>query len=98
MINLQLGLSNPWAKENFKNLWHTGGSVTSHKHWELKFIRHAYTLFEVHVGLTARQDHAGLSSTLGLLGYSINLHVYDDRHWDDENNCWKTYLGEYNEQ
>ena len=94
MISLHLSLANPWAKENFKNLWHTDGSITKNKHWELEFIRHAYSLIEVAATFTTRQDHAGLSISLALFGYTIALRIYDDRHWDDLNECWEIYKEE----
>jgi hypothetical protein len=88
MINLHFSLSNPWAKENFKNLWCAAGPITKHKHWELEFIRYAPNLFEVHISYTIRADHAGLKIVLALLGYSVNLNIYDSRHWNYESNSW----------
>jgi hypothetical protein len=97
MFSLHVSIANPWAKENFKNLWHTHGSITKHKHWEFEFIRHAYSLFEVHIGYSIRQDHAGLKLHFALLGYSIDLSIYDGRHWNTENDCWEIYTGENDE-
>jgi hypothetical protein len=96
MITLHLSLSNPWAKENFKNLWCSGGSFTKNKHWEMEFLRHAHTFIELHFAYTARQDHAGLKLHCGLFGYCAEISVYDGRHWDYTNNCWINY-GEYHE-
>jgi len=90
MINLWLSLSNPWAKENFKNLWYKGGSITEHKHWELELTRYAYSLFEIHIGYTTRQSHAGLKLNFALFGYCVALKIYDGRHWNDESNSWYT--------
>jgi hypothetical protein len=28
---------------------------------------------------------------LGLLGYSVEFHFYDTRHWDFETNTWVKY-------
>lgn len=96
MINLYCRLSNPWAKENFKNLWCRGGTFTKNKAWELQFMRHAPTLLELQVEYTTRQDHAGFTLHFALLGYCVELTAYDGRHWDYTNNCWINY-GEYHE-
>lgn len=92
MINFCIGIANPWAKEDFKNLRHADGSFTKHKHWEFEIIRHSYDLFEVAINFTVRgQDHAGLRLSLALFGYSVKLDIYDSRHWDYDNNCWEIY-------
>jgi hypothetical protein len=36
-------------------------------------------------------DHAGARIMLGLLGYVVELHFYDTRHWDHNTNTWETY-------
>ena len=33
-------------------------------------------------------DHAGPSFEISFFGYIINLHIYDNRHWDQEKNTW----------
>jgi len=37
---------------------------------------------------TGKVDHPGVSLMIGLLGYSLELTVYDTRHWDSE---WGVY-------
>ena len=91
MISLHFGISNPWHKENFANLWCADGSITKNKHWEFQIIRHAYDLLELHASYTIRQDHAGLKLVVGLFGYSIHFDLYDSRHWNCETNTWETY-------
>ena len=35
-------------------------------------------------------DHAGIRLQFGLLGYEIELHIYDSRHWNYTTNTWET--------
>ena len=91
MINLNFSIVNPWAKEKFKNLWHTHGSITKNKHWELEVLKHNYDILKISIAITARQDHAGLHLDLALFGYSICFNIYDSRHWDYKNKCWEIY-------
>ena len=35
-----------------------------------------------------RTDYAGITLWLGLFGFEVGLHLYNDRHWDMEKNCW----------
>lgn len=96
MFTIHLSLHNPWAKENFKNLWCRGGLLTKNKQWELEFLRHSHTFMELHVGYTTRQDHAGFTLHIALFGYCAEFSISDTRHWDYTNNCWINY-GEYHE-
>ena len=91
MINVRLAIDNPWAKENFKNLFNRSGLISENKAWEFEIIRHNYTIVDVGFTYTVRQDHAGPSLTCGLFGYSMEFKVYDTRHWSDLNNDWEVY-------
>lgn len=35
------------------------------------------------------KDHGGLRLELSILGYNLDLKIYDSRHWDYKNNCWE---------
>ena len=96
MLSLHLNISNPWARDDFVNLWHADGSITKHKHWEFETYRHSHDVAKLNIAITARRDHAGLHIDIGLLGYSACFDIYDGRHWDSTNNCWEIY-GEENE-
>jgi hypothetical protein len=91
MISLHLSINNPWAKENFKNLFCRSGPITKHMAWEFEITRHNYTLAEFSTRYTVKQDHAGFNLELGLFGYSMHFQIYDGRHWDYTNNCWEVY-------
>ena len=91
MINLSFGIDNPWAKENFKNLFDVAGDIKKNLSWEFEIIRHSHILVELSMRYTVKQDHAGLTLAAGLFGYSADFRIYDTRHWDYENNCWEVY-------
>ena len=91
MISLHFNIANPWAKENFANLWNKSWLPFKNKGVELELIRHAYDLFEVNLSITARTDHAGVSAKLALLGYSVHFSFYDTRHWNEETGAWQVY-------
>lgn len=35
-----------------------------------------------------KTDYAGITLLLGLFGFEVGLHLYKDKHWDMEKNCW----------
>lgn len=91
MIYLNLNLRNPWGKDNFKSIktWH-GSTFVPNKYWEVQVIR-CYNFLRFEFAVTMREDHAGVNLELGLFGYEIHFTVYDNRHWDYDNNCWVKY-------
>jgi len=36
-------------------------------------------------------DHAGLMFEIEFLRHFFVINLYDNRHWDYENNCWEKY-------
>ena len=40
---------------------------------------------------TSKTDHAGLSIKLDLIFTGFAFQIYDQRHWDEENNKWYDY-------
>lgn len=91
MINLRAAISNPWSKERFKNLGCLHGRISKNKAWELEHTFYDGLILDIDFTFNTKCDHAGLNIVLGILGYGIHFSVYDTRHWDYENNCWKTY-------
>ena len=67
-----------------------------HKHWEIQIAQWSIeTILSVDIDLRFRGSaHAGPKFCLEILGLMIDLHVYDSRHWDHENNCWEVYNNE----
>jgi hypothetical protein len=52
------------------------------KFWELQ-IYFSADIVDVSIGITARQSHSGMRLCLGLLGVSVDLNIYDSRHWSE---------------
>jgi len=90
-MRLALSLVFPFP-HYFKNLGCTSGKLKSeHKYWELEHYYCSTDLINFELQYTTKQDHAGLSIELGLLGYSIHFQVYDNRHWNREKNRYVNY-------
>ena len=89
MINFSFSIDIPFSNR-WKTLWNKQGRVGDHKSWEFNGYQTAL-LIELDFGLSFRGDHAGLRTTLGLLGYSVEFHFYDTRHWNFETNTWVKY-------
>jgi hypothetical protein len=92
MIDFGIRLRNPFPCEPFQNLWAGARKLTTHKFVELQFSRYMFNWFELAVDLNWRQtDHAGPWVTFNVGGWTVDLRIVDNRHWDDETNTWATY-------
>lgn len=88
MINIRFSLTNPWSNKFETVYFSSGKTPIKNKFWEIQIMKtDDIVAFDFRV--SARTDHAGLDLWLGLLGYSINLNFYDNRHWDFEENGYK---------
>lgn len=84
MIVLKFNLQNPWFKDwrDFKNIYNSTGSLpVKNKYWEFEVIRSG-SIVEFDFTVRTRCDHAGVQLNIGLFNYSVNLSIYDSRHWD----------------
>lgn len=92
MIDFTLRFRNPWPARPFRNLWARAWQLSKHKFFELQFSHYAFNWFELGVDLNWRQtDHAGPWITLNILGWTADIRIYDNRHWDDTTNHWVDY-------
>lgn len=92
MILLNIGLTNPWAKYNFKNVFCREKKLTKNKAYGIELTYNSTSLVSLELSFSWRgHDHAGPSIELGLFGWCIHLHIYDTRHWNYEKNCWESY-------
>ena len=89
MILLQFNIYNPWS-DTWTILWNKSGSFSKNKAFEFNGYR-TNRIITVDFDLTFRGDHAGARVMLGLVGYDIELHFYDTRHWNYNTNTWETY-------
>jgi hypothetical protein len=47
-------------------------------------------VFEFNLTWHIRCDHSGPEFEIGVWGYHFRTKLYDNRHWDSENNKWET--------
>lgn len=97
MIHLNFAITNPYANTDFKNLYCHTWHLAENKYFELQFFHESRRLLAVNFNLTWRGfDHAGPEIELTFLGYTVSLHLYDNRHWDYDSNAWTKYADENN--
>ena len=90
MINLRFSITNPWS-DRFSNVYSTAGKTPfKHKFWEFQIMR-TDDILSADLRISSRTDHAGFDLWLGLLSFSVNLVVYDNRHWNTKDDCWELY-------
>lgn len=78
MIHLKFNVENPWS-DRWNILWCKSGMIGANHAWEFNgyATNHmAYLDFRLRV----QGDHPGMLFMLGLLGYNIELNLYDTRH------------------
>jgi hypothetical protein len=90
---LTFAIQNPFFQswKSFKNIrnWH-GSTPFKNKYWEAELLKSGdIVLFDFTV--RTRCDHAGVGLSLGLFNYSINVTLYDNRHWDHNTDTYKEY-------
>ena len=90
MINASFYISNPVSKQDYKNIYSTGGPLLKNKYWELN-VEKSSCIFGSMLSVAYRQSHAGVFFDLALFGYGIDFGFYDVRHWDYEKNQWCIY-------
>jgi hypothetical protein len=91
MIYFNINIRSPWWQDRFENLWaRTFSTPWKNKFFEIQLFKDA-ELFRKEFEWTIKQDHAGMRLELGLIGYKASFNFYDNRHWDYENNRWKTH-------
>lgn len=92
MIKVSFRIVNPFSKDLFTDIYNRSGKITKNKSWEIQVWKQAYTFLEVDIDTCViGQDHAGIGIVLGLFSYVVCAKIYDNRHWDYENNCWGKY-------
>lgn len=56
--------------------------------WQAWSWRDAGRYFDFHTHWTTQGDHAGFVMHFEIMGWFLNIEIYDWRHWDYENNGW----------
>jgi hypothetical protein len=86
---LNFSIRNFWnTKNKFKGYFSYHKRLTRFKHFETECIKDNYHLFSLEFKIGVKEDHAGVRAALSLLGVEIYIHIYDERHWNYQNNCW----------
>ena len=93
MINLNFTVSNPWSSR-WTILWNRSRFVGKNYYRNKVVEFNGYQtnhLINVDFNFKPAGDHGGVRIMLGLLGYDVELHFYDTRHWDYKTNTWEVY-------
>lgn len=88
MISIRFSLTNPWS-DRWKCIYAKSKRIGSNKAFEFNVYK-THDIVEFDLTVTANCDHAGVNLLTGLFGYTIELHWYDTRHWDYENQTWES--------
>lgn len=82
MLYLSFSLRNPWSNVH-RMIYNRFWKVSKNKTIEVGLYRNSCIL-EFSFGITNfKQDHAGFSFDIGLLGYNLDLTFYDNRHYNE---------------
>ena len=88
MINLQFSIRNPFS-QRFRAIRSWAGTTPfKFKFWEFE-IYQCEKLITLGFEVTVRQDHAGASAEIGVLGYCAQFTWYDGRHWVAQTGNWQ---------
>jgi hypothetical protein len=88
LIDIRAQLTNPFDWDYFKSFGSISGKLFSKMYWEVEHNFYGNSLLDIDFHIAIKEDHAGISLTLGILGYGVHLHIYDCRHWDYTNKVW----------
>lgn len=94
MFRFELTIRNPLYIGEFKNFYCKEEEITStdNKCYSFELLYFPEVLFQVEVDINWRgMDHAGPSMMVVFCGFAVSAKLYDRRHWDNENDCWKIY-------
>lgn len=86
IVDVRGQISYPFDWEYFKDLGSLHGRLGQHRSWELQHTFYSRSLLDFELCWSTREDHAGVTIGLGLLGYGINFSIYNNKHWDEETN------------
>jgi hypothetical protein len=89
MISFSFNLRNPFS-DRWETVYHRSAMLGKHTGAEIQVIKDT-TIVDFGFRWAIRQDHAGVMLDLGLFGYSVMLHYYDTRHWNDEEGRFYIY-------
>lgn len=95
MIDLRLSIKNPWHDTRKNDGWYrdTHHELTKNKSIEFEIdTLETSNLLSVRFSVSWRgEDHAGIRASIGLLRLSASFNLYDNRHWNYDENRWNKY-------
>lgn len=68
--------------------------ISKNKNIEVECTTDTWNIFSFEFKIGYKEDHAGVSLEVSLLGTQIYFKFYDIRHWDYKNNCWEYNFAE----
>lgn len=80
MIAFNCSLRNPWSTR-WRTVYFKHGLLTGYKAWEFNIYKTSY-IIDMDFRLSITGDHPGVFVMLGLVGYNLELNLYDTRHED----------------
>ena len=86
MIDIGFGLELPITHE-IKNLYTKDFPLTKNKIFEFNLYKDV-VLVKANFDYFHAYDHAGATLWLGLLGYNLEIKIFDKRHWNYDANRW----------
>jgi hypothetical protein len=92
MIYFGFSISWPLKQIEQKDYIEKTWKLSKNKSLEVQLSRAGNTLLGASVDFSPYGcDHAGLRIVLDFMRYFLVINLYDNRHWDYENNCWEKY-------
>ena len=60
------------------------------KYWELEALRECvyWQWLAIHFSINRKCDHAGLRLFVEIIGLSLEIKIYDCRHWNYKKDAW----------
>ena len=88
-FNFNFSFSLPFWDEVFKTLSRSYGSYTKEVGWELNtYLVGGDEFIKIETTLKTKCDHAGLRLSVALFGLEIEYHIYERRHWNEDEDRW----------
>ena len=103
MFWFHLRLRNPFSKRDdayIHNYYNKVWRITKNKSIDIQIARwnNLTNLIDIQFNIEpSGHDHAGADFNVTLLHFYFMIHLYDRRHWDYDNNCWREVYREENE-
>lgn len=63
--------------------------LSKHKYLEVEYFVFPWRTFNITAGWVRKQDHGGPYISIIILNFDLQIKIYDNRHWDSENNTWE---------